>query len=52
MNCPYCSKPIRAFTGFQEAEKFAKHLTKCKKKPASKRCDLRSALEIRAESGQ
>jgi hypothetical protein len=52
MKCPYCSKPINALTGFQEAEKFAKHLAKCKKKPSSRRCDLKSALDIREESGQ
>ena len=66
MNCPYCSKDIYALTGFQEAQKFEKHLRKCRKNPANivitdgKRFavtpkgnqNLLDALEIRAASGQ
>lgn len=33
MNCPHCNKLINAVTGFQEAEKFQKHLNNCKKNP-------------------
>lgn len=50
MNCPYCQKRINAFTGFQEADKFQRHLMACKKKPQP--VTLLRALEIRAESGQ
>ena len=66
MNCPYCNRVINAWTGFQELQKFNKHLWKCRKNPNNivlsdgiktvvtpKRCqNLNDALEIRAESGQ
>jgi hypothetical protein len=39
-------------TGFQEAEKFAKHLSKCKKRPATATANLQTALRIRHDSGQ
>jgi len=35
MNCPYCNKLIHAFTGLQEAQKFQKHLRKCRKYPGN-----------------
>jgi hypothetical protein len=62
VNCPYCRKAINAFTGFQEAAKFQKHLRTCRKNPnnlsdgrravALKPQTLLDALNIRAESGQ
>ena len=66
MTCPYCSKPVNGFTGFQEAEKFAKHLRVCRKNPNNitltdgrrsvttpiQPQDLMDALNIRADSGQ
>lgn len=65
MNCPYCKRPINAFTGLQEAMKLQKHLNRCRKNPANavlsdgqstvmtpKRHTLMDALKIRAASGQ
>lgn len=66
MNCPYCQREVFGFTGFQEAEKFQRHLGKCRKNPNNivlrdgrrtavvpKRSqNLNDALEIRADSGQ
>lgn len=65
MNCPYCTKEINALTGFQEVQKFQKHLIKYKKNPDRhtykttsgkvvfvEYISLRDALEIRAASGQ
>jgi hypothetical protein len=64
MNCPFCNKRIFGFTGLQEAQKFRKHLNRCRKNPDNhlsdgkqtvslgKSYDLRDALEVRAKSGQ
>lgn len=64
MNCPHCNKSIIAWTGIQEAQKFQKHLNKCRKNPDNnlgdglktvhlgKRYNLMDAVEIRARSGQ
>lgn len=65
MKCPYCTKEIYALTGLQEAQKFEKHLIKCKKNPKRRivldedgnkinvtSSNLKEALEVRAESGQ
>lgn len=54
MNCPYCKKPIRAFSGLQEAVKFQTHLNKCRKRPVTvtRNPTLMDALVIRADSGQ
>lgn len=66
MKCPYCSKEIDAMTGFQELQKFQKHLRKCKKHPGRAKVvtpegnikdivpnpSFTDALNIRAESGQ
>jgi hypothetical protein len=65
MICPYCKRAINAMTGFQECEKFAKHLSKCRKNPGNlplsdgrttvmtpKKYSVFDALEIRADSGQ
>lgn len=65
MNCPYCNKAIFGFTGLQEAQKFQKHLNKCRNNPDNavlsdgkttvmtpKRHSLMDAVEIRAHSGQ
>ena len=65
MNCPYCYKLIRGWTGLQEALNLSKHLNKCKRNPANavlsdgkqtvmtpKNHTLLDALEARAESGQ
>jgi len=66
VNCPYCNKAIFGFTGLQEAQKFEKHLRKCRKNPNNitirdgrrsattpmKHQGLMDALNIRAESGQ
>lgn len=65
MKCPYCNKEIFGWTGLQEAQKFQKHLNRCRKNPANcvlsdgkrtvmtpKNHSLLDALEIRAESGQ
>lgn len=65
MNCPYCNRDINAWTGLQEAQKFQRHLSTCRKNPrnivikdgkrvavGSRGATLLSALEIRAESGQ
>jgi hypothetical protein len=66
MNCPYCNKTINAWTGFQEAQKFSRHLGICRKNPNNIRLsdgrktavvpkrpqNLMDALNIRAQSGQ
>jgi len=62
MKCPYCKREINAWTGLQEAQKFEKHLRKCRKSPYNiviegvvtilRPLSLRDALDIRAESGQ
>lgn len=64
MNCPYCQKRIHGFTGLQEAQKFQKHLNKCRKNPANHISDgkqtvslgksftLMDALRVRANSRQ
>ena len=66
MNCPYCNRKIHAFTGLQEAQKFAKHLNRCGKRPRAidiqvrdadttvclRPFNLNDALEIRHRSGQ
>lgn len=64
MNCPYCEKRVHGFTGLQEAQKFQKHLNKCRKNPANHISDgvetvrlgktftLMDALNVRSKSGQ
>lgn len=66
MNCPYCNRVINAFTGLQEAQKFAKHLNRCPKRPKAITVEtdgstttlthhpfgLMDALDLRAKSGQ
>lgn len=65
MTCPYCSKPIHAMTGLQEARKFHKHLPLCRKAPrnvviregrksavGAPDYSMHDALKIRGESGQ
>lgn len=51
MNCPYCNKDIYALTGFQELQKYQKHLRKCKKRPITNRpINLLTAAEDRIVS--
>jgi len=66
MNCPFCSRRIDAMTGFQEADKFQKHLGRCRKNPNNvtlrdghrsattpvRHQTLKDALELRAASRQ
>jgi len=66
VNCPYCRKVIRGWTGFQEVLAFTKHLHACQKNPSNivltdgqrtavtpiKHQGLLEALEIRHASGQ
>lgn len=66
MNCPYCQRPIKGFTGLDEAVKFQRHLARCRKNPNNivltdgrktvvtpkKEQTLFDALHIRAESSQ
>ena len=67
MKCPHCNKEIYGMTGWQEIQKFQKHLLKCKKNPnrivlkdknsyktttITYRIGLDDALRIRADSGQ
>lgn len=66
MTCPYCQRTINAWTGLQEANKFANHLRVCRKNPNNltlsdgrrsvttpiRPQNLMDALNIRAESGQ
>lgn len=67
MKCPNCNKEIYGMTGWQEIQKFQKHLLKCRKNPNRIVCKdkdtgntttitygigLDDALRLRAESGQ
>jgi hypothetical protein len=66
MNCPYCQKTIAGFTGLLEAQRFQKHLGKCRKNPNNvvlsdgvrtvvtplSRQTLQDAVQIRNDSGQ
>lgn len=65
MHCPYCTRFIRAMTGYQEAQKFHRHLYSCRKAPrnvvirdgrrvsvGAPHYSIHDAMNIRAGSGQ
>jgi hypothetical protein len=66
MNCPYCQKMIAGFTGLLEAQRFQKHLARCRKNPNNivmtdgvrtvvtpkRHQGLHEAVSIRCNSGQ